>query len=851
MPDLHMQDSHRLGRQIIPISQTIHLHLDARRPDFTGSVSVELEVREAILAFRLHARDLRFDRLKLRQGDRLIAATHTGERGWVTITAASELRPGPCTLEVEFTSHFSIRASSLYRVRLGEDWYAFTQFESDDARGAFPCWDEPCFKIPYQLTLTIPSEHQAISNTPVSSESTQNGSKTLVFERTKPVPTYLLAIITGPLETVPVPGMGVPGVIATPRGQTHLAAEAVKVTAPILKALEDYFGRPYPYEKLDQIAVPEFWFGAMENPGAVTYTDTALLMDSRAASALQRKRLVTIIAHEFSHMWFGNLVTMEWWDDLWLNESFASWMGDKISDRLFPELCIAEAEINGADRAMLTDAKLSTRAIRQPVRALDNLMQSADELAYQKGQRVLGMFERWIGPERFRQGVLDYMAKHEWGNAAAADLWAALSQASGRDLTVAMSTFLDQGGVPLLTVDLDDDTLRLSQRRFLNFGQKEQTPALWKIPVSLRFSDGSVRDLLLEESAAAIPLDGKRPEWVHPNVNEQGYCRWKIPATMLHAMTRNAPEHLNTRERVGLLANLSALLDADEIHGDEYLQVLADFAADPHPGVVGGVLDALAKVRYVFLTPDLAPAFASFLRRVLRPALDRFGLVRQASEVEGVSFLRPRLLYLLADDGGDETLVKHGESLAAAYLADPASVDPALAASALRIAALHGDAGRFAAFRNKFETATVPVDRQRFLGALGDFRDDGLVNQTIAYVLTGPLRPQEIFVIPRVLAMGALKNENRAFEWMTANYDAIVERIPPEQGAYLARFADGCSLERLEAARQFFASVREKEVARGITGTDRELAKVADSVRNSVSLREREGAAVMRFLAKP
>src|SRR5258706_10838419 len=207
MTDLDLQDIHRLGRQAVPTSQTIHLTLDARRPDFTGSVRVELEVREPIFAFRLHARDLRFDRLTLNQGEHLIAATHSGERGWVTITAASELRRGPCTLEIDFSGKFSARASSLYRGRVGEDWYAFTQFESDDARGAFPCWDEPCFKIPYQLTLTIPSEHRAIGNTPVKQETSQDGMKTLVFERTKPVPTYLLAIITGPLETVPVSGM--------------------------------------------------------------------------------------------------------------------------------------------------------------------------------------------------------------------------------------------------------------------------------------------------------------------------------------------------------------------------------------------------------------------------------------------------------------------------------------------------------------------------------------------------------------------------------------------------------------------------------------------------------------------
>ena len=277
-----------------------------------------------------------------------------------------------------------------------------------------------------------------------------DGRRTVAFARTKPLPSYLLALATGPLETVPIPGMSVPGRVVTVKGASGLAGEAVRTTPPLLAALERYFGRPYPYEKLDLIAVPEFWPGAMENPGAITFRDTILLLDARGASAAQREAHVTINAHELAHMWFGDLVTMEWWDDLWLNESFASWMGDKAAEEAFPELRTAVSDVATLQGAMVTDARLSTRAIRQPVSALDNLLQAADTLAYQKGEAVLGMVEAWVGPEAFRKGVLDYLAAHEWKNASAADLWRALGKAAGKDVGGVLATFLDQPGIPLV-----------------------------------------------------------------------------------------------------------------------------------------------------------------------------------------------------------------------------------------------------------------------------------------------------------------------------------------------------------------------------------------------------------------
>jgi len=845
------RDPLRLGREVTPSFQFIHLNLDARRPDFSGSTIIDITVHQAVDRFRFHARHMTLDKLTLTGASGEIAVTHSiaAEKGLVTIAAASPIAAGDYKLHIEFSAKFNTQAASLYRLETGAvaakgasldgggNAYCFTQFESDDARGAFPCWDEPEFKYEFQMSLTVPAEHMAVTNMPVE--------KAGIFKRTPPMPAYLLAIATGPLEEVPVAGLKIPGRILTPAGQSRLAVEAAKITAPVLGALEAYFGRPYPYLKLDQVSVPEFWPGAMENVGLITYADSILLIDSRAMSVAQRRNLVAIMAHELSHMWFGNLVTMEWWDDLWLNESFASWMGDKITHQLYPELSIDTEEIAGADRAMQTDAKLSTRAIRQHVSANENFLQAADELAYQKGQRVLGMFERWIGPAKFRQGVIDYLKAHEWGNARAADLWKALGAAAGRDVDAPMATFLDQGGVPLVSVEMVPGGVKLRQQRFVNCGV-QAPPATWQIPVVLKLAGGAHQTILMTKTEEFIPLEatpaGVYPNWVHPNAGEEGYYRWKVPAPMLAAMSSN----LDVRERVGLIANLSALLDAGEIHGDEYLSVLGTLANDDAPQVINALLSALNKVENAFVTAELQEAYASYLRKTLGPAMARWGMEKQPGEHETVSFLRPRLLYRLADKGRDLALLEHAEKLAASYGRDPASIDPALSAAAIRLSAIRGDDAMFDAYSKLFETTQVPADRQRYLVSLGEFRKRELIDRALRFALDGPLRPQEVLTIPNVISNGDLANDNRGYEWMTANYAAITKRLPPDFVAFLPQFADGCSAERLEKAKAFFA-----DPAHQVEGTHKELAKVADSVTNCVNLRQREGQAVAEFLRRP
>ena len=348
----------RLDSRVAPTSQTIELDLDANRTEYTGSVRIELRVSRATSEFQFHAEEMNLDRALLRDEKGPIDITiEEGEEGLRLVTTGRELKPGNVVLEIDFSKEYNTKALGLYRMLAEGQGYLFTQFESVDARKAFPCWDEPIHKIPYQITVTIPLQQEAVSNTPVARETMGADTKTYHFKKTPPMPSYLLAIAAGPLESVAIPGLSVPGRIYTIKGQKHLTKVAAEYAPPVLDALEEYFGRKYPYEKLDLIAIPEYWPGAMENPGAITYRDRILLIDSEAASVTQKRLLARVHAHEFAHMWFGDLVTMAWWDDLWLNESFADWMGDKITEQLYPELKLAVSELQDVQRLMDGDGR--------------------------------------------------------------------------------------------------------------------------------------------------------------------------------------------------------------------------------------------------------------------------------------------------------------------------------------------------------------------------------------------------------------------------------------------------------------------------------------------------------------
>jgi len=852
-PSPHAEPIARLRQDVVPRAQSIRLELDPRGADYTGSVAIDVEVKRAVTDFDFHAEALSLSRAALRpeNGGAAIAlkVTPVGSEGIVTATAEVPIAPGRYTLAIDFTNDFDIRAVGLYRLEAGGAAYAFTQFEAVDARKAFPCWDEPAYKIPYKITLVVPEADAAFANTLEESSKVADGKRTVVFRATRPLPSYLLALAAGPLETVAIPGTSVPARVLFPKGSAALTAEAVKMTPPILAALERYFGSKHPYEKLDLVAVPEYWYGAMENPGLITFREESLLLDPGRATDSQRERLAVYLAHEIAHMWFGDLVTMAWWDDLWLNESFASWMEDKITAEVFPEFQSQVTQVGSMQRVMQGDARLSTRAMRQPVRSVASLLQSADELAYVKGSAVLAMTESWLTPATFRKGVLAYLKQYGDGSATGDDLWRALSKASGKDVTGVLRSFLDQPGVPLVSASvLPDGRVKLKQSRFVNAGNQAPKQT-WKIPVVLEYPGSGEalvqQRVLLTEPETTVKLEGAAsPAWVHPNGGEAGYYRWSVPRESLAALTKDV-KRLSVRERVGLVGNATALLGAGEIAGDAYLALLEGFAGDAEPLVVGEVVRALDGVRGTFFSEADDPGFSALVRRTLRPALDRFGTSPRAGEPESVTELRPDLLEGLVVWGKEEAATRQAQELAAAYLDDPETVPPSLAGTALELAALGGDEALFETYRKRFEAATTPTDRARYLAALGRFRNPELVDRALAYVFSGPLRPQETMRIPREVADTPVGRE-RAWTWMTAHYDEIARRLPADFIIFMPYFAAGCSEARLSSAKTFFADPRHAP-----PGTTSELAKVGDGVTDCARLSSREGDAVRRYLAAP
>jgi alanyl aminopeptidase len=840
----------RLARDVVPVSEAISLDLDPRTPDYTGSVEIVVDVKKPVRSFRFHAEAIDLLQVTLgRQGSSAkpirLAASPVAD-GQVEVVADGAIANGRHTLRIDFHNDFDRQAKGLYRLQVGGTWYAFTQFEAIEAREAFPCWDEPGFKIPYRLTLTVPVADAAIANTSEESVVENDGKRTIVFEPTRPLPSYLLAIATGPFEFVTIPGTSVPARVVMTKGQSALAGQAVAMTPKILAALERYFGSRHPYGKLDLLAVPEYWYGAMENPGAITFVDRLLLLDPATVDDDARENLAVVTAHEIAHMWFGDLVTMAWWDDLWLNESFATWMEDKITAEVFPEFNAPVDQLKSAQRVMGLDSLLATRAMRQPVVSMDSLLQSADALAYSKGSAVLHMIEAWIGPPAFRTGVLAYLKAHADANATADDLWNALGKASKKDVKAVLSSFLDQPGVPLVTVEpLPGGRVKLRQSRFLNAGAKVPRAQLWRIPVTLRYPEGSgtkTQRVLLTEPAQVVALKTEStPSWIHPNADEAGYYRWSVPSAGFARMATDAGRVLDTRERVGFLGNASALLSAGELHGDDYVRVIEAFADDPDPEVVDGVLAALENIRATFFAEGRESTFAPFVRRTLESALQRFGAAKRSGEPETVTVLRPELLKALGDSGRDEGVLSVVERLATAYVDDAASIDPSLADTAIQLSAIRGDAVMFDLYRRRFEAAQVPAERRRFLSALGNFRDPALADRALDYVFKGPLRPQEIMVIPRT--MGAVPAQQaKAFAWMTAHYDEIAARLPSDFMVFMPYFADGCSSARVDAAKAFFADPKHAP-----PGTSTELSRVAESVGDCVGLDSREGESVRSY----
>ena len=777
-----------------------------------------------------------------------------GKADFVGFAFDRAIGPGAVKLHIDYTGSLDETSTQgLFRQKDGQDWYAFSQFESTDARRAFPCFDEPSYKVPWQLTLRIPKGTTAVSNTPTLSQSEQNGLRVVRFRKTPPLPSYLIALAVGPFEYVDAGKAGarkIPIRIVTPRGKASQARYAARTTGPLLERLEAYFGMPYPYEKLDQLAIPQtVTFGAMENAGLITWSERILIAPPAEETIDFQRVQASINAHEMAHQWFGDLVTLAWWDDVWLNESFATWMADRTIIAWKPEWHEDVTRMQATSNVMFDDVLVTARKIRQEIASNDDIVNAFDGITYQKGAAVLTMFESWIGPEKFQAGVHNYLEAHRFGNATERDFLQSIESASQPGIAAAFSTFLDQPGVPVVSVSCGSgsDKLVLSQKRLLPIGSTGSTAQTWKIPVCARGGSSGksarVCGLLSESNGSIAAPAGACSGWVLANDGELGYYRALYEKDALEKLLAVANKELTLPERVGLIRDVNALSEAGALPMTDALALVPRFAEDPARQIVLATLRIASDIHDHLVPEDLRANYARFLSTMYGERVRALGFTPKPGEDDETRLLRVNLVPFVAREGQEPELQAQARRLALLWLDDRKAIDAALAGQVLDVAAHHGDRELFDRFLAAARAAKVRRDRQRLLDALGAFPDPALVKQGFALFLGNEFDSRES---SRTVYSAVRQPDSRQLVWdfFKENYDAIVAKTPREVTGTLPEVGDGfCDSAHRKELESFFQGRVEK-----LPGGPRVLAQTLETIDLCIASREAQEGGVRKFL---
>jgi puromycin-sensitive aminopeptidase len=784
----------RLPTDVRPVEYDLHLEPDVERGTFRGEVRIVVRLERPRAAIVLHAAALAIERAAARQGGAEIAARPRLERADETVVLrfARPLRAGEVTLVLGFSGALNPHLRGLYAATADGRRYAFTQCEAADARRILPCFDEPSFKARFRLAVTLKNGEQAVANGAIEREAPAPGGRIVYFAPTPPLSTYLLALAVGPLEssvvrmvgTTPVRIWHVPG----KGGMTELGLEAA---AAALERLEEYFDIAYPYGKLDLVAVPDFEAGAMENAGAVFFRETLLLLDPATASLPERRRAAEVIAHELAHMWYGDLVTMAWWDDLWLNEAFATWMAYRVVDDWRPEWRLWHAFEHDRASALSLDALTNTHPIYAEVRGVAEATQNFDAITYEKGAAVVRMIEQYLGSETFREGVRLYVRRHREGNTVAADLWRALEDASGRQVTRVAQAWIAQPGFPLVTLgpapgrSAGAHALRVRQERFLADPRvpAARRRARWPLPLLVRWraEDGEgVERVLVDRAAATVTLPVRGAlSWYFGNAGAGGFYRVLHDAADRAALLAQVTA-LGAVERLALLGDQWALVRAARAPIESFLEIAGALGDETDHDVLDGIAGALGRIDEQIVAPGGPEQnrFRAWIARRFGPSLERVGWTAAAGEADDVRLRRAALVRLVGGVAEAPAVMAEARRRLEAYLADRASLEPNLADPVVSLAARAGDAALYERYRQVAAAARTPQERRRFLLGLGSFRTSAEIERTLAATLGPEVPTQDVaFLLMRLLANPPAAAAAWAFT--KKRWASLRRRIPP------------------------------------------------------------------------
>jgi alanyl aminopeptidase len=851
-----------LPRWAVPQSYALALQGDPAAADYRGEVTITVDLKKPSDHLWLHGKDLHVTAVSVSDAH---GHEHSGryreavpQAGLARIDLGEVLEPQRLTLTLAFTAPYNATLQGFYKVMFAGRAYAMTQMEPISARLAFPCFDEPGFKAPLTLSLTIPDADAAVANTVLASQKKQAGGwKTLTFAPTKPLPTYLYAWAVGPWDIVQGPTIpptrwrsepvAVRG-IAT-HGNGPKMQRALAMVPGIIEAEERYYGFGYPFGKIDLAALPDFSAGAMENAGLVTYRDWLLLLDANSSPQAVRSTF-NVEAHELAHQWTGDTVTLNWWNDIWLNEAYATWMQQKVAEELHPDYRTDLGRIESGEMAMANDSLVSARMIRQPIAGNGDIDTAFDGITYLKGAAVIGMFEHFVGPPVYQRGMQAYIKAHAFGNAQANDLVGAIAMAAhrGTDFEHAFRSFLDQNGVPLVATRLDcahagGPVLHLTQSRYLPLGSKGDAGHLWGVPVCVRLP-GSTQCQLVTKRAAQMKIGGACPRWYMPNAGGAGYYRFDMAKEDRAALSRVIAQRSDA-EQLAYADSQGAAFQRGTLNSHEALEVMQALA----PSKVREVsLAPLRTVEWIYqYGPDSGAQRAAIRDAVAKaylPRLEALGYERRAGESADDALLRSALAEQLGVTFKvpqvRAALLKQGEAALARGPNGQLELDaanPDLLPTVLSAAVEDRGESAVSALIRQIDLTTDPVKRNAMLIALGHAQG-AQADVARDFALTDKVKVGEMAMVLRG-GRDTRAQRDQLWNWFTAHYQRIVERTGIFSGGNLPEIAgrDGCSQAEADRVTAFFTPKIDQ-----VPGTARGLAQTRESIELCTALKaERVG----------
>jgi len=864
-PSEDVSTPQRLPYDVVPRRYQLHLRPDLDTETFSGTVTIDAEATRESSRVVMHAQELSVTSAAVTNGPSAMEATVRADPDHddrIVLQLSRELEPGPLRIELAFSGKLLEQLRGLYKsTYTGADGHhqtlAVTQFEASDARRAFPCFDEPDRKAVFSVSVDVPGGLAAFSNTPVESEEPLvGGGRTVHFADTMTMSTYLVALVVGRLEaTEPVDVDGIPVRVVHVPGRGELTGFALEVAAQALRFFTTWFGLPYPGLKLDLVAVPDFAFGAMENLGCVVFRETTLLVDPQRAARVDRERVADVVAHEIAHMWFGDLVTMKWWNGIWLNEAFASLMELLAVDAFRPEWERWVTFGVERDSAMSVDALHSTRPVEYPVGSPDDAQEMFDVLTYQKGAGVLRMLERYLPTGSFQEGIRRYLAEHQFANTETTDLWDAIEQSSHEPVRRIMDSWIFQGGFPQVQASREGTRLTLQQAPFSyeapgdasGTGGTGDTARTWSVPVLMRSAaggDGGAGDAgdagqtrrLLEDEPVTVDM-GDAPVVV--NAGGFGYYRVSYDPGLLEQLT-GVVGTLETLERYNLLSDTWAALVAGRAELSDVLQLAEALRQDPEPGVwrpVSGALDFLDHV-----VEDAGRSLvAAYTRALVRPAFSVLGWERRPEDGERTSTLRSELLRLLGTVGADEEVQRQCLTRHAAATSGAAALDPDLTPAILAVVARAGGTEEFELFLRRYHDSDSPQEAIRYLQGLAGFEDLALAERAFQ-IATSEARTQDgPFVIYHLLTNRVAGPATWAR--VEESWDELQARFPPN---IFPRMLEGVRLMCRDAAQ--VERVRTFLAAHPVPGGQRGVVQSVERLGVNLGLATRLAATMDREL---